>query len=85
MDSADMYREHILELYKDPPHFGTLEHATASHREVNPLCGDDIMVQVIERNGVVKDARFKGKGCAISIASTALVVDKMIGMKIEAG
>ena len=82
-EAADMYREHILDLYKDPPHFGELASATHEHREHNPLCGDDITIQLIIEEGKVKDAHFKGKGCAISIASAALVTDKVIGMPIE--
>ena len=81
--ARDMYKEHILELYKDPPNFGILKNPTSEHRAHNPLCGDDISVGVQVKDGILVDAKFHGKGCAISIASAALVIDSAIGKKIS--
>ena len=81
--SDAMYREHILDLYKNPQNFGELKGATQKHREFNPLCGDDIEMQVVISKGQVKDVKFKGHGCALSIASSSLITEKAKGMKLE--
>lgn len=76
----DMYREYILEHYRHPHHFGTLEQFTFESEGVNPLCGDEIKVQVLlgddER---VEDMRFSGQGCAISQASMSMLSDELLG------
>jgi len=78
-----LYREHILDLYKNPQNFGELKGATHKHREFNPLCGDDIEIQVAVEKNRVKDIKFKGRGCALSIASSSLLTEKAKGMKVE--
>ena len=79
---ADMYREHILDLYQEPPNFGNLEKKTHSHRSHNPLCGDEIEIQVYIEDQKIKEVKFKGKGCAISIASAALLTEKIKKMEL---
>ncbi|MCB9359246.1 SUF system NifU family Fe-S cluster assembly protein [Candidatus Woesearchaeota archaeon] len=83
MSAEDMYRENILELYNEPLNFGELGDATHKHHEYNPLCGDDITMQVIIEDDIVKDVKFNGKGCAISIAAASLVTDSVKGKKVE--
>ena len=78
-----MYREHILDLYKNPLNFGILENPTHEHTLNNPLCGDEITIQLIMEDNKIKDIKFKGIGCAISIASTSLLTDKIKGMKMN--
>ena len=72
-----MYKEQILELYKNPNNFGELPNFTNEHHEFNPLCGDEIIVQLIIKENKVKDIKFQGHGCAISIASASLLTDKI--------
>ena len=79
----DMYREHIIELYKSPSNFGTLKNATHEKTEYNSVCGDEITVQFNVKNGVVKDAKFSGSGCVISMVASSLLTDKVKGMKIS--
>ena len=81
--NSQMYREHILDLYKNPLNFGSLKNATHEHTLNNPLCGDEITIQLIMEDNKIKDIKFKGIGCAISIASTSLLTDKIKGMKIK--
>ncbi len=81
--AEEMYREHILELYKHPENFGILKNATKTYTLNNPLCGDEITMQVIIQDNNVKDVKFLGKGCAISMASASLLTDKVKGMNVK--
>ncbi|HLE96167.1 MAG TPA: iron-sulfur cluster assembly scaffold protein, partial [Candidatus Thermoplasmatota archaeon] len=69
MSGEEMYREHVLEHYRNPRNFGVLEPADADGTETNPLCGDEVRITMKVRRGVVEDVRFSGRGCAISLAS----------------
>lgn len=77
-----VYKEHMLELYKSPGNYGLLENPTHEATEYNSICGDEITIQLNVRAGIVKDAKFSGSGCIISIVSSSLLVSKIIGMKI---
>ena len=84
MDEArEMYQEHILENYKDPMNFGTINNPTNEKRELNPLCGDDITIQLIIKENQVQEIKFKGEGCAISIASASLLTEEIKGKTIK--
>ena len=82
-EQEEIYRENILDHYKHPRNFGLLEPCSFQHREVNPLCGDEITLFVELEHGKVKDVKFTGKGCAISMASASLFTDKIKGMEIQ--
>ncbi len=79
----DIYREQILEHARYPHNYGTLEHATISHEEYNPLCGDRVRIDLLIENGVIADVRFSGRGCAISQASASMLTDEIKGMAVE--
>src|SRR5207247_3498141 len=64
----DMYRDYILDHYKNPRNFGELEGATHTYHDSNPLCGDEMTMQLKIDDGHVDDVHFTGKGCAISQA-----------------
>jgi nitrogen fixation NifU-like protein len=78
----DLYRDYILEHYRRPHNFGTMEDATASYEGANPLCGDRITLQVRVRDGVVDGVAFTGRGCAISQASASLLTDEVKGKPV---
>jgi len=78
-----MYREYILDHYKNPRNFGRLEGADISHEENNPLCGDVVGMDIKTRDGVIDDVRFHGRGCAISQASASLLTERLKGMSLE--
>ncbi len=80
----DIYREQILEHARYPHNYGTLEGATCSHEEHNPLCGDRVRIDLLIADGVIADVRFSGRGCAISQASASLLTDAVKGMPVEA-
>lgn len=81
--SDQMYREYILDHYKNPRNFGRLEDADISHEENNPLCGDVVGMDLKTRDGVIDDVRFHGRGCAISQASASLLTERLKGMSLD--
>ena len=83
MDDS-LYREYILEHYKRPHHFGELESPDLEFYDTNPLCGDELRVQLrLDGDNRVADIAFSGQGCAISQASASMVSDEIIGMAID--
>jgi len=79
----DLYREQILDHYKRPHHWGEMEDADLEFEDTNPLCGDELKVQLKLRDGKVADVAFSGHGCAISQASASMASDEVIGMPVE--
>jgi nitrogen fixation NifU-like protein len=79
----DFYRDYILDHYRSPRNFGHLERPDAHAEDNNPLCGDTIAMELALEDGVVKDVRFSGKGCAISQASASMLTESVKGMKLE--
>ena len=79
-----LYREQILEHYKSPQNFGELERYDLEFEDVNPLCGDELRVQIaLGEDGRIEDLRFAGRGCAISQASASLVSDEVKGLTVQ--
>jgi nitrogen fixation NifU-like protein len=80
----DLYREVIIEHYKNPSYRGHLEPHDIKFADNNPLCGDHIEVTLqLDNDGKVSDARFDGHGCAISQASADLLIESIIGKSVE--
>ena len=80
----DFYRDYILDHYRNPRNFGTLEKPDATAEDLNPLCGDQIRMDVaVAADGTVSDVKFSGKGCAISQASASMLTEVVKGMKLE--
>ena len=79
----DFYRDFILDHYRNPRNFGTLERPDAQAEDLNPLCGDQIRMDLQVDDGVVSDVRFSGKGCAISQASASMLTEAVKGMRLE--
>lgn len=79
----DLYRDEILEHYRQPHNFGTLAAPDAIHEGSNPLCGDRITIMLaLSDDGIVRDVAFSGRGCAISQASASLLTDEVKGRSI---
>ena len=77
----DLYREVILDHYKNPRGHGVIEGADAQAEGLNPLCGDEvsIFVQFAEDGETIDDVKFSGRGCAISQASTSMLMEMVKG------
>ena len=80
----DMYRDYILDHYKNPRNSGELPGATNTYHDTNPLCGDEItMMLKVDDAGVVDDVRFIGRGCAISQASASILTEEVKGKTLD--
>ncbi len=80
----DLYRDEILEHYREPHNFGTLDAPDATHEGHNPLCGDRITIMLaIDDAGNVSDVAFSGRGCAISQASASMLTDEIKGRPLS--
>jgi len=80
----DLYREVIIEHYKNPGFRGTLDPHDISFEDENPLCGDHIRIDLrMDENNRVREAAFSGHGCAISQASADLLLESIIGKPLE--
>lgn len=75
----DLYRDYILDHYRNPHNFGDLPEADLVEEESNPLCGDQVKIFIRWENDRVADVRFRGRGCAISQASASLLTDLIKG------
>ena len=80
----DLYRENILQHYKRPHHWGELDSPDLEAEDFNPLCGDELKVQLrVDADGRVADVAFSGQGCAISQAAASMVSDEVVGMSVD--
>ncbi|MFH2039966.1 MAG: Fe-S cluster assembly sulfur transfer protein SufU [Chloroflexota bacterium] len=80
----DLYREVIIDHYKNPQYRGKLEPHDISFEDDNPLCGDHIRIDLrVDQDGRINEARFDGHGCAISQASADLLIESIIGKPLE--
>jgi nitrogen fixation protein NifU and related proteins len=78
-----LYQELILDHYRRPRNKGTLENADASVEMKNPLCGDEICLQVAFDGASICDLRFAGRGCSISQASASMMTQMVKGKSAE--
>lgn len=78
-----MYRENILDHYKNPHNRGEIENAEIKFTENNPLCGDVITVNLKLNDHKVEDIKFSGRGCAISQSATSMLTDEIKGKSLE--
>jgi len=78
-----LYSEMILDLHKHPSHFGELNPSDIRAEGGNPMCGDEVVITMRVRNGVIEAIRFQGEGCAISRASESLLTDLVKGKTLE--
>jgi nitrogen fixation NifU-like protein len=74
-----LYREVILDHYKNPRGHGVIEGADAVAEGQNPLCGDEVSIAVAFEGDKIADVRFQGRGCAISQAATSMLMDMVKG------
>jgi len=80
---SEIYKEKIIDAYKNPKNFGRLEDADIIIKDVNPGCGDEFEMYIKMSNKKLKDIRFSGKGCVISTASASFLTEFVKNKKIS--
>ncbi len=79
----DLYRDIVLEAYRNPRNRGEIVDAEASFEDENPLCGDVLHIDLRIRDRMIEDAKFHGQGCAISQASADLLLERVKGQPVD--
>ena len=74
-NEEEIYRENIIDHFKNPRNYGEIVEAEIKHSELNSVCGDMIQLFVKLKEGKVEDVKFKGNGCAISMAATSMMTE----------
>ena len=82
--AAEIYRENILDHYKNPHNRGQLAQPTVQHKEYNTLCGDAVALTLSISGNTITDIKFLGNGCAISQAATSMLTDLVKGKSLSA-
>jgi len=83
MELDSLYQEVILDHYKHPLHKGLSSEKTVQVHHVNPSCGDEITLNILLVDDLVKDLTWDGVGCSISQASSSIMSDLVVGKSLE--
>jgi nitrogen fixation NifU-like protein len=78
----DLYKEIILDHYRNPRHRGSLESPSATHEGLNPLCGDEVTVALLVDGDRISDVAYKGSGCSISQSSASMMTEAIEGKSL---
>jgi nitrogen fixation protein NifU and related proteins len=81
--SDDIYREIILDHYRNPRNKGKLSDADVTIHDSNPLCGDEIDIHLKVEEDKIKDIKFEGRGCAISQASASMLTEMILNKPLS--
>ena len=80
---ANLYREELMDLVKHPSHKGKLTSPTIKQHGVNPMCGDDITLQIHIKDGLIAEFNYYGEACAICMAASEVLADSVEGKSIS--
>jgi len=80
---SDLYQEIVLEHAEHPHNFGALANATHTVKDANASCGDLVELQLIVKDGVIQDVKWRGIGCAISTAAASILTDLIQGKTLK--
>lgn len=83
MSAESLYREIILDHYRNPQNKGSLDPADYTYEDTNPLCGDEIRIDMRVNDGIVSEIAFSGRGCAISQASASMLTEMVKGQPLD--
>jgi nitrogen fixation protein NifU and related proteins len=81
--SMDYYREYILDHYRNPRNYGKLDQPDVHAEDSNPLCGDQLAMDLLVEGDCIKEVRFQGRGCAISQAAASMLSEKIEGKTVR--
>ncbi len=79
----ELYKETILDHYHCPRNHGVISGATLKQEGTNPLCGDELTLYIKLNNDTIEDIKIEAKGCSISMASSSMMTEAIIGQKIK--
>ena len=79
----DLYAENILDHFKHPRNKGALANPTVEHKEVNLSCGDELTIQLVIEDGMIKELKWEGIGCAINLGAMSILSEELNEMTAE--
>lgn len=79
----DLYREEIIDHYKNPRNFGEMDDPTVRVFEVNTFCGDNLEFFLKIKDNIITEAKFRCLGCAISTATSSMLTEKLTGLEVD--
>lgn len=79
----DLYQEELMDIFKHPHNKGTIDKPSVSVSKKNPMCGDELILQLEIEDGVVKNAKFDGSACSVSVISSSILTDHLLGKKVS--
>ena len=79
----ELYRDIILDHYRNPRHRGSLAQPMASQEGLNPLCGDEVTVDIAVKDGRVAEIAYRGSGCSISQSSASMMTEAVMGKSVD--
>lgn len=79
----ELYRDIILDHYRHPRHRGRLPAPTVTREGFNPLCGDEVTIDLMVKGGKVVDVAYSGSGCSISQASASMMAEAVLGKDLD--
>lgn len=83
MSLDDLYRRVIMDHYQKPRNRGTIENGAVTVELNNPTCGDRISLQMRVEDDIIKEAKFIGEGCSISLASASMMTEAVKGLNVD--
>ncbi|ULO05945.1 SUF system NifU family Fe-S cluster assembly protein [Paenibacillus sp. 19GGS1-52] len=83
MNLDDLYRRVIMDHYKNPRNRGSFDDDALKIELNNPTCGDRLTLQLKVEDGIVKDARYSGEGCSISMSSASMMTEAVKGKTVK--
>jgi len=84
MSSEDLYKKNIIEHYKNPRNFSKLDDFNLNASLSNVTCGDEVEIFLKVEDSIIQDVSFQGRGCAISVAATSMLTEKIKGENLDA-
>jgi nitrogen fixation protein NifU and related proteins len=79
----DLYQEELMDMFKNPHNRGAMDDPSVSISKKNPMCGDELTLQLDIKDGVIKNAKFDGIACSVTIISSSILTDYLIGKTVE--
>ncbi|EET89626.1 MAG: SUF system NifU family Fe-S cluster assembly protein [Candidatus Micrarchaeales archaeon] len=81
--SLDLYAEELISNYEHPHNKGKIDNPDAEMHEYNPVCGDDITIYIKVSDNKVKEVKFEGQGCAISMGTASMLTESIKGKSLS--